>query len=141
LAAPRWTGFLQRGQTRRPASNLVTEGGDIAGVKSLTLAGGSPLDATERKPVVVGSEPSGRLTSAKCRAAHFSSWATSLASSSSVRASGSFSVGFNADVAFVLACAEVGTGTTRPQSGHLPATGRPSAGTFSRRPQGQRNLR
>ena len=34
---------------------------------------------------------------------------------------------------------ESGTGTTCPQSGHLPASGRLDASTFSRRPHGQRN--
>ncbi len=33
--------------------------------------------------------------------------------------------------------ADVGTGTTRPQSGHLPASGFAAARTLSRRPHGQ----
>ena len=82
-----------------------------------------------------------RLGSPSCRAAHFSSWARSWLSSSSVRASDTFSPDFFARVAFGRAFATVGTGTTRPQSGHLPATGRSTMGTLSRRPQGQRNLR
>ena len=36
--------------------------------------------------------------------------------------------------------AGTGTGTTRPHSGHLPASGRSSAWTFNRRPHGQLNL-
>ena len=74
-------------------------------------------------------ERSRRTTgSSWCRAAHFSSWARSWSSSSSVRASESFSPDFLARVAFERACASVGTGTTRPQSGHLPATGRSTIG-------------
>ena len=91
--------------------------------------------------VVVEKGVGERLGSAWCRAAHFSSWARSWLSSSSVRASETFSPDFFARVAFGRAFATVGTGTTRPQSGHLPATGRSTMGTLSRRPQGQRNLR
>ncbi len=97
----------------------------------------APPASNDGRPLDVESGPWGRLGLAACRASHFSSRAKSLASSSSVRASGSlFRTRF--EPAGIDSAIEVtGTGTTRPQSGHLPASGRPAAGTFSRRPQGQ----
>jgi len=93
------------------------------------------------KPVVVEKGAGGQPGLTGYRAAHFSSWARSQSSSSSVRASKSLSPAFFGGVVVEKACADVGTGTIRPQSGHLPVTGRSTMGTFSRRPQGQRNLR
>ena len=142
MAAPRWTGFLQRGQTRRPASNLTAEaGGDIGGTKPTSASGSAPATIAWR-PVVVETGASGRdwdwlrvanpipqVAPGQWRQVlRFVLRCHSPRLVSTTRLSN-------------VACAEVGTGTTRPQSGHLPATGRSLAETFSRRPQGQRNRR
>lgn len=129
--ALRWTGLLQRGQTRRPASNLTDEGGGEGGwARYLRL---SPGMMDMRSEAVLAVAIFGGLSA---------NWALqrsrvvrSTASSSSVRASG---LGGLAGLGSKSpALADSGTGTIRPHSGHLPASGRSLAGTFSRRPQGQ----
>ena len=140
VAAPRWTGFLQRGQIRSPASNFTAEaGGDMGGTKPISVSASAPgsdrLDTTgcgnwqlrvdppclrDVNPilrVVPGLWRQALLFVLRCRSVPRCFAGTAIA----------------------LACAVVGTGTTRPQSGHLPATGRSMADTFSRRPHGQRN--
>jgi hypothetical protein len=140
VVALRWTGLLHRGQIRKPDSNLTVDAGSAPGLKG--SFGGSVLvpPATVTTPVVRAGSLSGRFESAACCRSHFARRARSAASSSSVRASASCNRLFAAVVVFESRRSGLGTGTTRPQSRHLPATGRSAAGTFSRRPQGQRNL-
>src|ERR1700678_1171040 len=117
MAAPKWTGFLQRGQTRKPVSNFTTEGGGIRGGANPACASSSEPVATTWSPVAVEIGPSERGTFSTCRLLHTLSWARSSASSSSVRASEPLCVGCLADGVVEAALWEVGTGTTRPQSG------------------------
>jgi hypothetical protein len=111
VSALRWMGLPQRGQTRKPASALRP--GASMGI-SAVLVGLRPLP----------------FPLARCDLVQASSIATSAVASSSVGDSG-----------LELSDPPTGTGTTRPQSGHLPCEGRSMALTFSLRPHGQLNRR
>ena len=128
-------GFLQRGQMRMPASNLTAELGGPALLINAVSATGSEPGKVVSKEVVFSPGLSVRRELARWGAAHSSRAARSFASISSVRASGSPGIDFRPG--FDGCQASSGTGTTRPQSGRLPAAGRPLMGTLSRRPQGQ----
>ena len=52
LAALKWTGFLQRGQTRKPVSNLATEGRGMTGAITPTSASEPVPGTIAAKPVV-----------------------------------------------------------------------------------------
>ena len=139
VAAPRCTGFLHRGQIRNPASNFTAEAGGVTGGTKPISISASSREAMEWIPVDVETGDAARSRLAACCDSHALSRARSAASSSSVRASVSDCEACPAGAAVLVLRAEVGTGTTRPQSGHLPATGLSTAGTFNRRPHGQRN--
>ena len=130
-------GLPQRGQTRSPASILSTgEGPSGAG----SVGGTVPRLWCE---VVVGWPENsiilmrGRLA-ATCPLLQTRRSAMSI---SAVRPSGRYTGPAWIHCAWGASCtttqADSGTGTIRPQSGHLPASGRPSARTLRRRPQGQ----
>jgi hypothetical protein len=110
----------------------------MGGTKPISVSASVP-GAIDWMPVDVETGTSGRWGLSAWRKPHSSSCARSVLSSSSVRASVSVCETCFEGTGVALARAEVGTGTTRPQSGHLPATGRSVADTFSRRPHGQRN--
>ena len=124
----RWTGLPQRGQTRRPASTLTrSEGGFV----------GTGIVAVVSWP----SSPAGCGAWAWRRFFHWSRAARSVVLSSSVIVSGWPVERFSLDDDGFAPMA-AGTGTTRPQSGHLPDSGIGLSGStrsFSRRPQGQPN--
>ena len=126
---------------------------DRAEVDRLAAAGADPQAGLDLDPLARGalgvrvslrSSPGPRFRpaagiSAWRRFFHCSSAARSVVLSSSVEVSGWLVGRFSLDDDGFAAIA-AGTGTTRPQSGHLPDSGIGLSGstrTFSRRPQGQ----